>query len=147
VQGVAVNQGALDVGRELERFRYKVDAGADFAVTQPIFDVDALERFLERAGALPIPVVGGIFPFLSLRNAEFLANELPGVVVPDATVERMRRAQASGDAAAVEEGVAIALEMIKRAAPLVQGFHLSAAHRKVEVALRVLRESGVRVPA
>jgi homocysteine S-methyltransferase len=147
VQGVALNQGAVDRERELRRFRYKVEAGADFAVTQPVFDVRELERFLEEAGARTIPVVAGIYPFLSLRNAEFLANEMPGIAVPAGVVERMRKAQDSGADAALEEGVAIALEMIEVTAPLIQGFHLSAPHRRVDVALRVLREGGVRATA
>jgi methionine synthase / methylenetetrahydrofolate reductase(NADPH) len=147
VQGVAVNQGAVDRERECSRFRYKVEAGANFAITQPVFDRDALERFLEDAGPVEIPIVAGVWPFVSLRNAEFLANEMPGVDVPPQIVERMRRAQASGPEAAVEEGVTIALEIMEATRPLVNGFHLSAQHRRVEVALRVLRESGVRVTA
>jgi methionine synthase I (cobalamin-dependent)/5,10-methylenetetrahydrofolate reductase len=147
VQGVAVNQGAVDRERELSRFRYKIEAGADFAVTQPVFHPDALERFLEAAGPLDIPVVAGIWPFTSLRNAEFLANEMPGVDVPPEIVERMRRAQESGPQAAIEEGVAIALEMIEGTRAFVRGFHLSAQHRKVEIPLRVLRESGLRSTA
>ena len=147
VQGVAVNQGAVDRERELSRFRYKIEAGADFAVTQPVFHPDALERFLEDAAPFGIPVVAGIWPFMSLRNAEFLANEMPGVDVPPQIVERMRRAQESGIEAAVEEGVAIALEMIEATRPFAQGFHLSAPHRKVEIPLRVLRESGLRSTA
>jgi methionine synthase / methylenetetrahydrofolate reductase (NADH) len=147
VQGVAANQGAVDQERELTRFGYKVEAGADFAITQPVFNPEALERFLERTAPTGIPIVAGIWPFLSLRNAEFLANEMPGVDVPGETVERMRRAQESGPDAAEEEGVAIALEMIDATRPLVQGFHLTAPRRKVEVALRVLRESGIRATA
>jgi homocysteine S-methyltransferase len=84
---------------------------------------------------------------MSLRNAEFLANEMPGVVVPPEMVERMRRAQESGPDAAVEEGVAIALEMIEATRGWVQGFHLSTPHRRIEVPLRVLRESGIRATA
>ena len=144
VQGVAINHGAADEERELQRFAYKVAAGADFAVTQPVFDVEALERFLDKAGPVEVPIVAGIWPFLSLRDAEFLANEMPGVVVPAETVERMLDAQASGEDAAIGEGVAIALEMIEAARPLVQGFHLSAPHRRVDVALRVLREGGLK---
>ena len=147
VQGVAVNQGAVDRERELMRLRYKVEAGADFAVTQPVFDVEALERLLEDSGPVQLPLVAGIWPFISLRNAEFLANEMPGVAVPTEVVERMRTAQESGPDAALDEGVAIALEMIERVSPLVQGFHLSAPHRRVDVALRVLRESGVLATA
>jgi homocysteine S-methyltransferase len=144
VQGVAVNQGAVDQARELRRFGYKVEAGAHFAVTQPVFDVGALERFLEATGR-PIPVVAGVWPLLDLRHAEFLANEMPGVRVPDAVVERMRNAQASGRKAALEEGVQIALETIEAARHLVQGFHVSARDRELEVALRVVREA--RLPA
>jgi homocysteine S-methyltransferase len=147
VTGVAVNHGAVDQEREVRRFAFKVEAGADFAVTQPVFDVAALERFLERVRQWPVPVVAGIWPFVSLRNAEFLANEMPGVVVPAAVVERMRAAQASGADAELEEGVSIALEMIEAVLPLVQGLHLSAPHRRVDVALRVLREGGVRATA
>lgn len=146
VQGVALNQGAVDQERERDRFRYKVEAGADFAITQPVFNPGALEGFLE-ATAPDIPVIAGIWPLVSLRNAEFLANEMPGVDVPPDFVERMRNAQASGPDAELEEGVAIALEMIETTRGLVGGFHLTAPHRNVEIALRVLRESGIRATA
>jgi homocysteine S-methyltransferase len=147
VIGVAANQGALDQEREVSRFAYKVEAGADFAVTQPVFDAESLERFLERVAKWPIPLVAGIWPPLSLRNLEYLANEVPGVIVPDPVVERMRRAQASGAEAALAEGVDIACEMIEAVRPLVQGFHISAPGGNVDVALRVLREGGVRATA
>jgi methionine synthase / methylenetetrahydrofolate reductase (NADH) len=147
VQGVAANQGAVDDEREVRRFGYKVEAGANFAVTQPVFDPEALERFLERVQNWSIPIVAGIWPFLNLRNAEFLANEVPGVVVPEPVVARMRRAQESGTDAALEEGIGIAHEMIEAVRPYVQGFHLSAPSRRVDVALRVLREAGVSATA
>lgn len=147
VQGVALNQGAVDQERELSRFGYKVEAGADFVITQPVFEARALEAFLDQAGPVAVPVIAGIWPFVSLRDADFLANEMPGVDVPVEIVERMRKAQASGSEAATEEGVAIALEMIEAVRPVVQGFHLTAPHRKVDVALRVLRESGLRATA
>jgi len=146
VQGVAVNQGAADQERELRRFRYKVEAGADFAVSQPVFDPEALERFLD-AAAGNVPIIAGIWPLLSLRNAEFLANEMPGVRVPPAVVERMRKAQDRGAEAALDEGVTLALELIEKVRPMVQGFHLSAPSRRVDVALRVLREGGVKATA
>jgi len=147
VIGVAANHEAVDQERELSRFRYKVEAGADFAVTQPVFDPASLERFLEHVDGRRIPVIAGIWPLLDLRNAEFLANEVPGVSVPRAIVERMRRAQESGSDAALEEGMAIALEMIEAVRPLVRGFHISAPWGRVDVALRVLREGGVRATA
>jgi methionine synthase / methylenetetrahydrofolate reductase (NADH) len=143
VHGVAANPGAVDLDLEVERFGYKVEAGTDFAITQPVFDPGALETFMDRAEKHTIPLVAGIWPFLNLRNAEFLAYEVPGVVVPESIVDRMRHAQKSGDEAALEEGVAIAVEMIEAVRPLVRGFHLSAPSRRVEVALRVLREAGV----
>jgi methionine synthase / methylenetetrahydrofolate reductase (NADH) len=147
VIGVAANHEAVDQERELSRFRYKVEAGADFAVTQPVFDPDSLERFLEKVDGKRIPVIAGIWPLLSLRNAEFLANEVPGVSVPEAIVERMRAAQESGTEAELEEGVTIALEMIEAVRPMVNGFHISAPWGRVDVSLRVLREGGVRATA
>jgi len=146
VQGVALNQGAVDRERELRRLAYKIDAGADFAITQPVFDVESLRRFLDDAPR-QIPTVAGVWPLLSLRNAEFLANETPGVSVPSAVVERMRRAQASGPEAALSEGIAIAVEIVDAIRPWVQGFHLSAPSQRIDVALRVLREAGLKATA
>jgi homocysteine S-methyltransferase len=137
VVGVALNQGA-EPQRELERFAWKVEAGADFAVTQPVFDPAQLERFLERAGA-HIPIIAGIWPLTSLRNAEFLANEVPGVQVPPAVVERMRRAQEHGTASARAEGAAIAGEMVAAVKGMVQGVQVSAPAGRVDLALEVLR--------
>ena len=139
VVGVALNQGA-DLDRELERFAWKVDAGADFAVTQPVFDAEQLERFLARARS-PLPIIAGIWPLTSLRNAEFLANEVPGVQVPPAVVDRMRQAQEHGAAAARAEGVAIATEMIEAVKDLVQGVQVSAPAGRVDSALAVLRNT------
>src|SRR5690606_1200928 len=102
VIGVAVNPAAVDLERELERFHWKVEAGADYAVTQPLFDAGALERFLERTGT-DLPILAGLWPLTSLRNAEFLANEVPGVRVPEAVIRRMRRAEERGPDAARAE--------------------------------------------
>jgi methionine synthase I (cobalamin-dependent)/5,10-methylenetetrahydrofolate reductase len=137
VVGVALNQGA-EPERELERFAWKVEAGADFAVTQPVFDPDRLARFLESARS-PIPVIAGIWPLTSLRNAEFLANEVPGVEVRPEIIERMRTAQARGSAAARAEGVAIAAEMIAAIQHLVQGVQVSAAAGRVDGAIETLK--------
>jgi methionine synthase / methylenetetrahydrofolate reductase(NADPH) len=121
VQGVAVNEGAQDRRRELERLAYKLEAGADFAITQPVFDVGELGPFLELAARHGTPVIAGVWPFPSLRSAEFLANEVPGVAVPPEIVERMRRADASSPEAALEEGLAIALEVIGAVRPARAG--------------------------
>jgi homocysteine S-methyltransferase len=137
VIGVALNQGA-ESKRELERFAWKVEAGADFAVTQPVFDPEQLIRFLERAKS-PIPVIAGIWPLTSLRNAEFLANEVPGVYVPPIVIERMRAAQEQGSGAARAEGVQIALEMIDAIQDSVRGIQISASGGRIDGALEVLR--------
>jgi methionine synthase / methylenetetrahydrofolate reductase(NADPH) len=113
-----------------------VEAGADFAVTQPVFDVGQLERFLSRVRA-PIPIIAGIWPLASLRNAEFLANEVPGVQVPHSVIERMRLAQEQGTAAARAEGVAIAAEMVE-GKDLVQGVQVTAPAGRIGPALDVL---------
>ncbi|MFN8580263.1 MAG: methylenetetrahydrofolate reductase [Gemmatimonadaceae bacterium] len=88
VIGVGVNPAAIDLDLELRRFAYKVEAGAEFAITQPVFDVRQLEQFLARVAGKGIPIVAGIWPLVSVRNAEFLANEVPGVVVPESIIER-----------------------------------------------------------
>ncbi len=135
--GVGVNPAAVDPDRELSRFHWKVDAGAEFAVTQPVFDPRQLESFLQRVEGYRIPIVAGIWPLLSLRNAEFLANEVPGVSVPDEVLARMRVAQEKGKEAALAEGVQIAREMFARVRGMVQGVQVSAPFGKVEVALEV----------
>jgi homocysteine S-methyltransferase len=135
--GVGVNPAAVDPDRELSRFHWKVDAGAEFAVTQPVFDPRQLEAFLQRVEGYRIPIVAGIWPLLSLRNAEFLANEVPGVSVPDEVLARMRAAQEKGKEAALAEGVQIAREMFARVRGMVQGVQVSAPFGKVEVALEV----------
>ena len=137
VIGVGVNPAAVDPERELKRFSWKVDAGAEFAVTQPVFDAAQLERFLARIEDFRVPVVAGIWPLVSLRNAEFLANEVPGVSVPDEVIARMRRAQERGKEAALAEGVAIARDLLERIRPMVQGVQVSAPFGRVPVALQV----------
>src|SRR5437899_1899506 len=135
--GVGVNPGAVDLDRELSRFAWKVDAGAEFAVTQPVFDPAQLDTFLKRAEQFKIPIVAGIWPLISLRNAEFLANEVPGVSVPESVLARMRQAQEKGKEAALAEGVKIAREMFQQVKGSVQGVQVSAPFGRVEVALEV----------
>jgi methionine synthase / methylenetetrahydrofolate reductase (NADH) len=138
--GVGVNPAALDPSHEIKRFEWKVDAGAEYAITQPVFDPAQLERFLERIKHVRIPIIAGIWPLVSARNAEFLANEVPGVVVPPAIISRMRHANEQSKEAAVTEGIAIAREMLERVRPTVQGVQVSAPFGKVELALEVFRE-------
>jgi methionine synthase I (cobalamin-dependent)/5,10-methylenetetrahydrofolate reductase len=135
--GVGVNPAAVDPAEELRRFEYKVEAGAEYAITQPVFDVAQLEKFLRSIAHVRIPIIAGIWPLVSVRNAEFLANEVPGVTVPDAVIERMRRANAQSKDHAVAEGIAIAREMLDRVRESVQGVQVSAPFGKVALALEV----------
>lgn len=128
--GVQVNPGAYDMDEELRRFESRVRAGAEFAVTQPIFHLDSLEPFLK----FGIPVIAGIWPLTSFRNAESMVNELR-VPVPEPYMERMRRAEDAEAARA--EGVAIAREMVQRVRPLVAGVQLSAPLGRCQTALEV----------
>ena len=139
VHGVGVNPAANDMERELRRFAWKAEAGAQFAMTQPVFDLRQLEVFLPRAEEFGVPIIAGIWPLVSLRNAEFLANEVPGVTVPEATLTRMRRASEHGKDAALAEGVAIAREMLTAVRGMVRGAQVAAPLGKVEVALQVLQ--------
>jgi len=138
VIGVALNQGAVELDRELERFAWKVEAGAEFAVTQPVFDPEALARVIDRIEGRRIPVIASLWPLTSLRNAEFLGNEVPGLHVPGAVIERMRQAQSRGPEAAQAEGVRIAREMFEAVRGIIQGIQVSAPFGRVAQALEVL---------
>jgi methionine synthase I (cobalamin-dependent)/5,10-methylenetetrahydrofolate reductase len=137
VVGVGVNPVAIDPAHELRRFHWKVEAGAEYAITQPVFDPAQLERFLESTHDVRIPVIAGIWPLVSARNAEFLANEVPGVTVPPAVLARMRKASERSKEHAVEEGIAIAREALARVKGAVSGCQVSAPFGKVELALAV----------
>jgi len=137
VVGVALNQSARDRTLELGRFRWKVDAGADFAVSQPVFDVGRLREFLTETDQ-KIPVIAGILPLASARQAEFLQNEVPGVHMPDPVVERMRRAEGRGMGRAVVEGIEIALEVAEELRGEVAGFLVSAVREGMEGVLGVV---------
>ncbi len=135
--GVAANPCAMNVEEEVRRFQYKVEAGADFAITQPVFDTEALERFLDRIQHIRVPVLAGIWPLVSYRNAEFMNNEVPGIVVPPQVLERMRAA-ATPDAA-LREGLAIAREAIARIRSSVQGLQISAPFGKFDLVVELLK--------
>ncbi|HET7613345.1 MAG TPA: bifunctional homocysteine S-methyltransferase/methylenetetrahydrofolate reductase [Gemmatimonadaceae bacterium] len=139
--GVGVNPAAIDPAQELKRFEWKVEAGAEYAITQPVFDVRQLEKFLKTIEHTRIPIVAGIWPLVSLRNAEFLANEVPGVVVPQPVIERMRVASNKSKEHGVAEGIAIAREMLERVRPYVQGVQVSAPFGRVDLALEVFRDT------
>jgi homocysteine S-methyltransferase len=134
--GVRVNPGAEDLDAEIRRFEYKVEAGAEFAVTKPVFDVGTFERFFSRVASAKLPIILGLWPFESVLNAEFMANEVPGVRVPEAVLERMRRVE--GPDAALAEGVAIAREVGCALKGTVQGVHVAAPSGRIESAVDVI---------
>jgi methionine synthase I (cobalamin-dependent)/5,10-methylenetetrahydrofolate reductase len=133
--GVMVNP-SRDLDQELRRLEFKVEAGAEFAVTRPVFDVAAFERFLTRVESFGLPIIVGIWPFESALNAEFMANEVPGVTVPDALVERMRKA--SNAEAAMAEGVAIAQEIVTAVKGMAAGVQIATPSGRLDAALDVL---------
>jgi 5,10-methylenetetrahydrofolate reductase len=140
--GVGANPGAIDPDHELKRFYWKVEAGAEYAITQPVFDADQLLEFLAELERreIRIPIVPGIWPLVSLRNAEFLANEVPGITVPERVLDRMRTAQEKGKEHAVQEGIAIAREMFDAVRSEVQGLQVSAPFGRVALALEVFAD-------
>jgi 5,10-methylenetetrahydrofolate reductase len=134
--GVSVNPAASNLDEELRRFEFKVQAGAEFAVTRPVFDLKGFEQVLRRIATAGLPIVAGVFPFESARHAEFMANEVPGVRVPDALIERMRAAGTPEAAAA--EGVAIARQLAAELRQMVQGLQVSTASGNIDTALAIV---------
>ena len=132
---VAANPGVQDMDQEVRRFAYKVEAGAEYAITQPVFDLRVLEEFLRRIEGFRIPVIAGIWPLTSLRNAEFMKNDLR-VSMPDEIMARM--AAVKTPEAGRIEGVKIAQEMLAEARPMVQGVQVSAPFGRYSVAADVL---------
>lgn len=139
VVGVGANPGLPNLDEEIRRFEYKVEAGAEYAVTQPVFDSSLLENFLRRIEHFRIPVMAGIWPLVSVRNAEFMKNELR-VSVPDSILERMARSKTPE--AAREEGIAIAREMLIALRSMVQGAQISAPLGRYASAVDVLEGLG-----
>ena len=141
VIGVGANPGIQNLDEEIRRFEFKVEAGAEYAVTQPVFDLSLLENFLKRIEQFRIPVLAGIWPLVSARNAEFMKNELR-VSVPDSILQRMSNAKSPE--AAREEGVHIAREMLIAVRGMVQGAQISAPQGRYASAVDVLEALGSR---
>lgn len=139
--GVGANPGALNMEEELRRFQWKVEAGAEYVVTQPVFDLNLLEEFLKHTAQFKLPIIAGIWPLTSYRNAEFMVNELR-VPVPDEYMVRMRLADTAEKAR--QEGVAIAREMTSRVSKMVAGVQLSAPFGRYELAIQVAEVLGGR---
>ena len=139
--GVGANPGALNMDEEIRRFDWKTEAGAEYVVTQPVFDLNLLEAFLKRIEHAKLPVICGVWPLTTYRNAEFMVNELR-VPVPEEFMERMRRVDDADKARA--EGVAIARQMVERIRTMVQGVQLSAPFGRYQMALDVAEAIGSR---
>jgi len=139
--GVMVNPGAENLDSEVRRFEYKVEAGAEFAITRPVFDAATFERLHARIASAGIPILAGLRPFESVIDAEFMANEVPGVRVPDQVLGRMRAAKDA--AAAAAQGIAIARDTLAAIRGLAQGVHIAAPGGRSDAALAVLDGIGV----
>jgi methionine synthase / methylenetetrahydrofolate reductase(NADPH) len=135
--GVGVNPGAINPDEELRRFEYKVEAGAQYAITQPVFDTDQLRDFIKSIEHVRIPIIAGIWPLVSYRNAEFLHNEVPGVRVTPSIMERMRVASNLSKEAGRDEGLKIARESLVEVRDMIQGVQVSAPFGNVKYALEV----------
>jgi 5,10-methylenetetrahydrofolate reductase len=133
--GVAVNPNADDLGKEIDRFERKANAGADFAFTQPLYDLSALERFLKKVSSVKIPILLGILPLRSYRHAEFMHYEVPGINVPEEIRRRMR--EAKDDSA--EAGTTVAREILTQAKDMVDGVYLMPSFGRFEVISDVLQ--------
>lgn len=135
--GVGVNPGHLDFEYEIGRLEWKMKAGAEYAITQPVFDVEQLEHFLARIEPMRLPIVAGIWPLLSYRNAQFMNHEVPGVSVPEDVMERMRVASEKSKEHGLREGIAIARETLRRVRDRVAGVQVSAPLGRVDLAVEV----------
>ncbi len=133
---VGVNPGAINLDEELRRLDWKIDAGAEYMVTQPIFDLKIFERFLSRIQHVKIPLVCGLWPLISYRNAEFMNNEVPGASVPQELLDRMKKA--TSKEAAFAEGIKIAKETFRHVRSEVSGIQLSAPLGRVEGVFEIL---------
>ena len=136
--GVALNPTASNQELEVRRFKFKEEAGADFAITQPIYSLKSYNEFIEQLGETKIPIIMGIWPLVSLRNAEFLKNEVPGVDVPDWVIDEMKKANGDKEEA-LKRGMDIAMRTINEANGSVAGFQVSAPFNKVDVAIDVIK--------
>ncbi|MDH4201763.1 MAG: bifunctional homocysteine S-methyltransferase/methylenetetrahydrofolate reductase [Phycisphaerae bacterium] len=134
--GVGANPVASELHREIDRFKQKTAAGAEYVITQPVFDTEMFFTFEAAVEDCGLPFIAGIWPFTSYKNAEFMANEVPGVTVPDELLKRMAKAKTQEDGRKI--GIEIAHEMIATLAPHVAGFAVSAPFGNVKIALAAL---------
>ncbi len=136
--GVGVNPGAINLDEELKRLEWKIEAGAEYMITQPVFDIRILERFMKRIAGVKVPLICGIWPLVSYRNAEFMNNEVPGASVPGEILERMRKTTTKEEGFA--EGVTIARETFERVRGNVAGIQISAPMGRIEGIFTILEK-------
>ncbi len=141
LKGVGVNPGAINLEQEIERLRQKIEAGAEFAITQPVFDPEIFLRFKEKIKDMTIPIIAGVWPLMSYKNAEFMNNEVPGATVPEPILERMRQKGSGPDAQ--QEGVLIAGEALQLIKAHIAGVQVSAAFGRVDLAVDVMKAGGI----
>ncbi len=135
--GVGVNPGAVNLEEEIKRFEWKVEAGAEYAITQPVFDTEQLREFLDKIAHVRIPIIAGIWPLVSYKNAEFLHNEVPGVRVTQEILDRMKVASDKSKEEARDEGIKIARESLLEVRDVIAGVQVSAPFGNVKYALQV----------
>ncbi len=135
--GCALNLNMTDeeTDREIEKYHRKLEAGADFIMTQPIYELAPLERFIKRAGKPPIPMLLGYVLLHSSRHAEFLHNEVPGITVPDSVRARLKAAGDNGH----EEGLLLAQELLAEATSMVQGVYLQPSYRRYDIVSELIK--------
>ena len=138
VIGVGLDPTSLDRKREIERFRRKIDAGAEFAITQPVFDPDILKSYLDEIGDCPIPIIAGVWPLASYRNAQFMQNEVPGVVIPERIMQRIEAVSTKSRDDQLAVGIETARESVESVRDFVAGIQVSAPFGRIEIALAVI---------
>lgn len=134
--GVGANPTAVNIEKELKRFYWKVDAGAEYCITQPVFEPEQLENFLDKIKDYKIPVLAGIWPLQSLRNAEFLQNEVPGVILPQWIIEEMKKCNGDGEKERLT-GLEIAKKILKQVYPFVNGVQIAAPFNRYDIAIEL----------
>ncbi|MCD4696590.1 MAG: bifunctional homocysteine S-methyltransferase/methylenetetrahydrofolate reductase [Bacteroidales bacterium] len=135
--GVGVNPGAIDLDYEIRRFEWKVKAGAEYAITQPVFDNKLFFTFMKRIEYLNIPIIAGVWPLVSVRNAEFMNNEVPGASVPEPIMKRMYNTKSKEEAR--EVGLEIARETIQEISGKIAGVQVSMPFGNIKYPLEVLK--------
>ncbi|MFC2131171.1 bifunctional homocysteine S-methyltransferase/methylenetetrahydrofolate reductase [Bacteroidota bacterium] len=135
--GVGANPGAINLEQEIRRLEWKVDAGAEFIITQPVFDLNVLENFIMKIEHIKRPLIAGLWPLTSIRNAEFMNNEVPGCHVPGEIMERMRKVQDSKEKS-MQEGIMISRDTLKAMKGVIQGIQISAPFGRIQSVFDVL---------